>query len=68
MTLPAVTMVEVHFPERDEPDPHLLVFAVLDNGQREVLEAVPIGPFPDWEAICRRVIRHTMRARVGLMY
>ena len=55
-------MLEVRFEhEPVEHEKYVVVYGWLDTGQLELLDAIEVGPFPDWEVIARRVMRHTIR-------
>jgi hypothetical protein len=50
--------IDVHLPDSMDPEPCIVMLGVEEDGQVSLIDSVDVGPFPDWERIARRIMRH----------
>lgn len=58
--------LEVHFCGEPGEAQFVVVFALDNEDQLSLVDSIDVGPFPDWEAISRRVMRHVIVAGQGM--
>lgn len=61
-TTPLYEYMQVYFPQSHDDEPFIVIYGVNFRGQLELLDSMAVGPFPDWEALSRRVMRQVVLA------
>jgi hypothetical protein len=60
--MPSIESLEVRFDyEPAEREKWIVVYGVPDQGPLVLIDSMEVGPFPDWEYLARRVMRHVIR-------